>query len=191
MAKQLIFDTGFTAEFSNKEITDGSIMTEDKEFIVDNARPIMLKKRGFFSRFFGTSLVPLYLLKWNVLVPAGFDVEKKFGSLEDLVEELDDKKIKSRIKKILKVDKKLAKRSYIFKELKPLELKFPKVDVKEGESVITPEILRTTHDMRFLKNFKKYAGGEKMSKKRIMDILFIGGMVVFLFIALALGGVIG
>ncbi|MFQ6119455.1 MAG: hypothetical protein ACE5KE_06170 [Methanosarcinales archaeon] len=190
-AKQLIFNTDYTAEFFSKKVKNGAILTEDKEFVIDRAKPMMLKRNGFLSSIFGSKSIPFYLLKWNILVPAQFKAKVTEGKLKDLKGEIKSKIFREKIEKKIKEDREFGEKNYIFKELVPLDLKFPKPDIKEGEALITPEILQSTIDMRFLKNFKTYADGGGISRKKIMDILFVAGMIMFLFVAMAIGGVLG
>lgn len=61
-AKVLYFNSKNDARLVTKEIEDGSIIIEDKQFFVDDARPLMLQTK------LGT--IPLYLLKWNEVQPS-------------------------------------------------------------------------------------------------------------------------
>ena len=61
-AKVLYFNSKNEARLVTKEIEDGAIIIENKQFYVDNAVPLLLQTR------FGVQ--PLYLLKWNEVEPA-------------------------------------------------------------------------------------------------------------------------
>ena len=192
-ARHLIFHTDHTAEFVDGEVADGSMSNQDKEFIMDKAKPILIKKRGLFGRFFAGHY-PLYMLKWNILLPAQMEVREKIGKLDELLDGIESPKMKKKMEKMMKNDetfKQYKDQKFIFRELVPMPVAFPKPDVGEGKSLITPEMLQSTHDMRFLRNFKKYAGaGGGMNKKRIFDFLFIGGMIFAVLIALSMTGVL-
>ncbi|MCW1312773.1 MAG: hypothetical protein OH338_05090 [Candidatus Parvarchaeota archaeon] len=57
----LLFHTDYTTELKFANVKDGVARIEDKEIVVDKAKPLILKTR-FAS-------VPLYLFKWDSLVP--------------------------------------------------------------------------------------------------------------------------
>jgi hypothetical protein len=193
-SKFLIFDTNHHAGYETMDIKDGKVSKDDKEWIVDKAKPVLLEKAGFFSRFLGASLMPLYLLKWNILLPVDYELKEtkmKFDELLNSANLTDG--MKKELQDILKKDEKVKDSTWVLKELVAMDVKFPRADAKENEFAVTPEFLKSTADMRFLKNMKNYAGGEggsRLSRKRIMDILFIGGMILLVFVSLAITGVI-
>jgi hypothetical protein len=188
MAKQLLFDTEFTAEYKNQEIKDGSITIDKFEFIVDKAKPFLIKKKGFMSRFLGTPVTPLYFLKWNILLPAHFKVEEKKGKLKDLKDKIQSEEIKKDIDKKIEKDKSLGDREFIFRELVPLNVEFPVNKPDKDGNYLTPEMLRSTVDMRFLKNLKDYSTPK--TKRGFMNIIFIGGIIMVVFVALAMSGIL-
>lgn len=184
----MLFDTEFTAEYKSEEIKDGSITIDKLEFIVDKAKPFLIKKKGFLSKFFGTSVTPLYFLKWNILLPAHFKVEEKKGKLSILKDKIQSEDVKKEIEKKIEKDKSLGDREFVFRELVPLAVKFPVTVPDKDGNYLTPEMLRSTVDMRFLKALKDYSTPK--SKRGFMNILVIGGIIMVVFVALAMSGVI-
>jgi len=106
-----------------------------------------------------TRITPFYLLKWDKIEPANVQ----------LVEVEEDGKRYAE----------LAPANI----LRTLEVVFP----EKGEEDVLPEMLRETHDMRYMKHLKKYAGdgggGKKFAFKRWMLIpiaLLLAGGAMFL-----------
>lgn len=106
-----------------------------------------------------TRITPFYLLKWDKIEPANIQ----------LVEVEEDGK---RYAEIAPAN-----------VLRTLEVVFP----EKGEEDVLPEMLRETHDMRYMKHLKKYAGegggGKKFAFKRWMLIpiaLLLAGGAMFL-----------
>lgn len=188
MTKQLLLDTDFTGEFKNNEIKEGSINIDKLEFIVGKAKPILIHKKGLLSRFLGSSVTPLYLLKWNTLLPAHFELEEKKGKLKELKSRIQSEEVKKDINKKMEKDKALGDREFIFREIVPLKVEFPVNKPDENGNYLTPEMLRSTVDMRFLKGLKEYA--QPKGKRNFMNIIFIGGIIMVVFVALAMTGVI-
>ena len=111
------------------------------------------------KRFGRTRITPFYLLKWDKIEPANIQ----------LVEVEEDGK---RYAEIAPAN-----------VLRTLEVVFP--EKEEGD--VLPEMLRETHDMRYMKHLKKYAGegtgGKKFAFKRWMLIpiaLVLAGVSMFL-----------
>lgn len=192
-SKFLVFETNHHAQYMNEEVKDGSVSIGEKEWFVDKAKPILLAKKGFFSRWFGgESFSPLYFLKWNILLPVDWEYKEKKVKFNELLASVKDEETRKKLEEISKEDDKVKDSTWMIKELVPVSVLFPKADAKEDEFAVTPEFIKSTADMRFLKNMKNYAGGEssKFNKKRLMDILFIGGMILLVFVSLAMTGVI-
>jgi hypothetical protein len=106
-----------------------------------------------------TRITPFYLLKWDKIEPANVQ----------LVEVEEDGK---RYAEIAPAN-----------VLRTLEVVFP--EKEEGD--VLPEMLRETHDMRYMKHLKKYAGegkgGRKFEFKRWMLIpiaLLLAGGAMFI-----------
>ena len=199
-AKVLFFDTDYTAEIKDVEIKNGNIIIDnDTEHIVDDIQP-MIMKSGLISN------TPLYICKWNTLVPIRFqtvtkrmtaDEAEKFAEDNDFVkiEHITKpkkrkgwlrNKIKNRNQNLYPTSKVeyQTPTMYEFRKLESI-----KTDL--GKIKITPALLKETNELRFLKNMKKYASGGKdsgegISKTKVIAIA-IGSMifgVVFMFIAL-------
>jgi|GEM_PF-5630105 hypothetical protein len=150
--KALILYSDFTGELKKIDIKDGKAIIGEKEFIVDRASPIILKKKRLFSN----KIEPFYIFKWDKVEPVHFVQTET---------EIDDEKYAE------------LKDKYVLKSIEPV---FP----EKTEDDILPELLRETFDMRFLKQMKKYASGEKGIKfQRWMMIpiaFIISGLVMYL-----------
>jgi hypothetical protein len=99
---------------------------------------------------------PLYLMKWNSVYPMTFEVKETIQILKDV-----------ETGKEFQLSK---------KELVPADTSF----YEKGGAGYSPEILKTTGDVRFLKGMKKYSEGKGMEAKSIITII--------LFIVLIIGG---
>jgi len=153
----LLLDTDFIGEMKDIDICDGKVVIDDKEFFVEGVKPIAIKKRRGFK--------PFFIFKWDVLTPAKF-IKKE--------ERISSASILSKFK--LKKGKVLENSDYIFKRLVNLS---PEFDDKKYK--VTPQLLKDTADMRFLKNMKKYTE-EGVKKKMglnpiIMTFVFAIGML--------------
>ena len=104
-------------------------------------------------------ITPFYILKWSAIEPANIQ----------LVD--------------VEVDGKMYSEAKTSNILKTLEVTFP----DPTEDTVLPEMLRETHDMRYMKHLKKYAGegaggGKKLEFKRWMLFpiaLILAGVVMF------------
>lgn len=151
----MILDTDFSGEIKKAEIKDGKVTINNKEWYVDKAKPFMLK--GLIPR-------PLYILKWDNVLPLEFEVEEK--------------------NTVLKNETTGETFTMVKKQLVPLtETKF------QEKYKQMPELLKETQDLRFLKSMKKYAGGGEgilagaKSSKFVMFLIFaiiigVGGFLL-------------
>lgn len=145
-----VFDTDYSMGKHNIKVADGKVIVKDKEFFVDQTKPITLRS--------GMGTKNVYFFKWNKLHAMGW----KVNNGEEYME--------------------LGGDGAIDKELVPFEIKFG-----DEEGQISPELLRSTADMRFLKNMKSYAGGKGKglgieNKGMFLVAIFI---VVFVIVFLA------
>jgi hypothetical protein len=101
---------------------------------------------------FGTR--PLYIMKWNSVYPMTFKIEEKIQTLKDV-----------------ETGKEIQLST---KELVPVKTEF----YEKGGAGYSPEILKTTQDVRFLKGMKKYAEGGGRDWKTTMS--WVLGIVIFL-----------
>jgi hypothetical protein len=146
-AAALIFDTDFTAEMHDVKLKDGKIQYADKEWVADKTTPFQLKT-SFGMR-------PLYLLKWNSLIPIEWAVvesEKKF------------------------TDEEGKTYGVAVKDIKPLDFK----EIKWEPSKVLPAILRQSGEMKFMRGLK--GGGEKgdiaETIGKILPIVIIGAVIL-------------
>jgi hypothetical protein len=104
-------------------------------------------------------ITPFYILKWDKIEPANIELVET---------EVDGHRYAE-----------IAPANI----LRTLEVTFP----EQTEDTVLPEMLRTTHDMRYMKHLKKYAGegaggGKKLEFKRWMlfpVVLVLAGIVMF------------
>jgi len=59
----LMFDSNYDARLVKAEVEDGTVIIDDKEFIVDETNPLLLRA-GLFKGY-----KPLYIVKWDSLEP--------------------------------------------------------------------------------------------------------------------------
>jgi hypothetical protein len=145
----VIFDTDFTATIKRADINDGKVMIKDKD---GTEKEFIVDKANPFivsSTMQGTR--PMYLLKWNSLTPVKWVVKENNQTFTSATGE------------------------EIHAVVRDLEVVNPQFDEK---GKITPDILRQTHDSRFLRAMKKYATGEKQG--------FGGGASVFIFLVIGM-----
>jgi hypothetical protein len=128
----LLFDTDYTAVMLRSTIKDGKV-TIGKG---DDAKEFVVDKTRPFQLKTPLGTRPLYLLKWNSIAPMNFKVDEKTESY--LRTDPDGKEHKIDV---------------VTKDLVPVDPKF------DETGKITPEMLKTTAEGRFLKGMKKYVGG--------------------------------
>jgi hypothetical protein len=70
MAKAMIlfFDSDKEARILKRKVVDGHIIIEGKQFHVDTAQPLLVKKRMGYT--------PLYILKWDAIEPSNINIEQ-------------------------------------------------------------------------------------------------------------------
>jgi hypothetical protein len=166
----LIFSTDWTAEEKDIEIYDGKALVKfndpigEKEFIIDQCRPILVKGKGLFGK---NKL--LYMLKWDKLRPCDFEVSKQLADGNEYIE----------------VGFKPNGNEYR-ETLMPFN---PAFGMQAGDyKDITPDILRQTYDLRFLKHLKNYAGDEKKKLNMSGRTIFLIGIFLFVFILVFIYG---
>lgn len=158
--RALIFHTDWTAEEVDIEIYNGKGLVRygdpvgDKEFVLDQVKPFIIKGNGFLSK---NKL--LYLLKWDKVRPANYTIEP------------------TRSKDYIEVDFQPNGNEYR-ETLAPFNPSFgeQRGDFKD----MTPDMIRQTFDLSFLRHLKKYStedsGGRfKLGKGKgvIAVILFV------------------
>jgi len=176
--KALLLDTDFIGEIRNTKVKDGRIRIDNKEFRVDKSRPIILKS-GFFAK------KPLYILKWDSLIPAEYKLKETVVSPADIekftVEIPDEKGMNNFIGKNNGMDSEQIKKKmeemydikkYHLRSLEPLSTEFYKTK-------ITPSVLTETADMRFIKSMKKYIDKRGFEFGNIIFIIMIIGIILF------------
>jgi hypothetical protein len=149
----LFFDSEKEARLIKKEIKDGHIIVDNKQFHVDTANPLLLKKRFGFS--------PLYILKWDSIAPSDIHIQES-----DLAEV--KKGIVNNPRKA-KLAPQAPTASY---ETKPFNPKFRKTDP-------SPELYRKMMGMKVLGNIIPTKSEVKGIWWLIMGIA-IGAMVLYM-----------
>jgi hypothetical protein len=107
----------------------------------------------------GLGTRPLYLVKWNSIYPMTFELQEKTTVLRDEA----GKEFK-----------------LISKELIPVKTEF----YEKGGAGYSPEILKTTQDVRFLKGLGKYSEGGRDMRTTMTWVL---GIVIFIAAAFLIG----
>lgn len=121
--------------------------------VLDDGEHIIDKTTPFQLRtMFG--IRPLYIMKWNSMYPATFKVKEVDQLYRNVVTNEEMK---------MKVG-----------ELVPVDITF----YEKGGLGYSPEVLKDTHDQRFLKGMKKYAEGGGRDWKNIMS--WVLGVMIFL-----------
>jgi len=157
-AKALVFDTNYFAEMKSAKLEEGFLRLKDMQIPVDQTRHFTLKRKIFGIIPIST---PLFLLKWNSIYPAEFDV------------------VESR--EATFVDESGREINLYRKELVPInELQF-----KERQKIY-PEMVKDVAEIRFLKRMKSYlepkaAGGLPMLP--LMLALVLGAIIMYMLIA--------
>lgn len=172
----LFFHTNFDAEFKKIKINDGSVIIDDKEFFVSDMKAINLKT--------STGVKPLYLFRWDSLLPAGFFKKKETIEYAQTGDDKTDRRNYHKFYKKLKSHghkgKGIESNKFIYEGLSIVNPKFLKTK-------LSPSLLRETGDMRFLKNMKKYAGGEKGKPSFLGYFLAFAGGIGWIMLLVYLG----
>lgn len=181
--KALIFHTDWTAEERDIEVFNGIGLVKygepvgDKEFVLDQCRPVIVNQpMGFLGK---PQRKMLYLLKWDKLRPCSMFLDQTYtdGNGSDFIE-VGFKPNGGEIRETLA----------------PFDIKFGGQDGHFKD--MTPDKLRQTYDLRFLKHMKKYATEETKKKfslgsgKGLIAAILFGVvfLITFLFSYSYLGG---
>ena len=91
MVKLILLSSDFTGEVKDVKIKDGSVTIDEKEFIIDKARPFQIK----FKKMRKPDVT--YICKWNTEIPIQFKaMEVESGGVKTMtLEPLDMKEYKS------------------------------------------------------------------------------------------------
>lgn len=159
-AKVLMLDTNYMGEIKKCSVVGGSLFIGNREYFIDETKPIQLK--GMMGS------VPLFICAWNSLIPANFRIETKKKEV--------DEKTKEKINEIGNIVQEKDKKEKCiaeFRELQAIEPVFAKTKL--------PELMKSTLDMRFLAQLAQYAGEgakKKMDIGKGVIILFIVSVVI-------------
>jgi len=192
--KALLLHSDYTGELKNCKVKDGSIIIDDKEFFVDDIRPIVIKS------FFGTK--NLYILKWRSIRPLKLINKKVIVKGKSIKDKFKSKKSNFIVKMRTTDDNYIEfvtdsdalkfdlddNEDYVISELDVIEPKF------DEKSKVLPKLLKSTIDMRFLSQMKKYAEEKKkiggLSKGIIMILGFAIPFIIALLYSLSYYGII-
>jgi hypothetical protein len=198
--KVLFFGTNFSCYIDDAQVLDGNILIEsgDKKYEFIAGRPVTFMQKSFMSK----SFIPLYLCKWDEIIPVNFELDESTKRVPHEIMKSDDVLSRMKISNLIKKAKKVTKRSkneypeleipekqptelqpdnYIYHkrniDIVPtsIDLKFNGA-TKLKSGIITPEMLRSTLDMRFIKSMKE-ASILGVNKKKL------GGMAMMLMAA--------
>lgn len=178
------FDSEFNGFIDKAVLDNGSIFYENNEskyeFPVADAKPIMFNKKSLFG-----GLSPMYFVKWDELIPVNFEFyEKKEDILDEEIEKIRKQIMEKentkldKIKEKIRPEKKNLIRKSIFTPV-PINMNFSgalKMKGSDGKiRTVTPEMLRSTTDMRFLKSMKEASmmTGKKAFKYKNLALALI------------------
>jgi hypothetical protein len=157
----LLLDSDFTGRIIRRGVSqDGKLRYKTKD--EDKEWDISKAKPFNLQTFFSSR--PLYICKWNSLYPLQFDIK---DNSKEYVNAETGEKIKIGGKELVVIS--------------PDDLKF-----KESHKD-TPEMLAGTHDQRFLKHMRKYAGGREGMQASLFPILMaliFGAIMAYILIAM-------
>jgi hypothetical protein len=195
--KIFLFNTDFNGYIDNAELNNGHIFydfeTEDKQKILYEWDASKMQSINLFQKsLLGASYIPLYFVKWDEIVPLNFQVnqEEKKMSKEEFDKLLSrgyldnggNGKIPKKFKESRPTSVNVRKRTLV---TEPLDLNFSG-KAKMGKNYITPELLRSTADMRFIKSMKEASlmGTKKRFKLGSMGFIllavaFIVGFILY------------
>lgn len=198
-AKAIFLDSNFTGEIKSVKIEGGNVIIDKTyEHIIDETVPIQIK--GVMGS------TPMYILKWDSLVPIQFKKESKIITSDEAdkiiqdegyirIEPQQKKRTKGKLRRWMK-ERKQNPTPEITYTTKPTHYEYRKLQVidltdKYEKSKIQPSLLQETMDLRFLKNMKKYgvgSGGVTDKNKIIIASIasMVFGMVLF-YVLLAFG----
>jgi hypothetical protein len=161
-AKAIVFSTDYTAEIKEAAVnTNGKMIVEGYEFDLDKIKPVLIEEQsegGAIRKMLKKSRVtPFYFLKYDTVLPMmtkTVNADTKYNI------------------SCPKCNQLVATWPAIKRTIEPL-------DMKSYKTMLPPDIMRETIELRFLKVLKRYA--ERQDKG-------IGGRSALFKIALAVGG---
>jgi hypothetical protein len=171
-AKAIIFATDFTGEIKEAGVNvEGKMIVDKNEFALDKVKPLLIEEKpvgGAIKRMLSKGkIVPYYFLKYNTVMP--------------LMTKYVETPTKFNVS-CSKCGNLVATYPAITKTIVPLEF-------KDYKTLLPPDMMRDTVEMRFLKVLKKYSDRqEKVKVDRSMLLRFgipiIGGIVLWYFLIL-------
>lgn len=177
--RAILFHTPNEAVFKKIKISDGLVIVDDKEFMVNKIHAINLKS--------GTGTRPLYMFSHHSLIPAGFEERNDTIDFEPTGDEKTDIKnyieFVKKLKKAGHTGKVIETNKWVYNRIVPIKTKFLKTK-------FSPHLLKELGEMRFLKNMKTYSQGKGSGGGfNIMYVLlaFGGGLVWAIILLFLLG----
>jgi hypothetical protein len=160
----ITFNNRYEANLIKAKIRDGVVLIDDegtpKLFYVDQTRPLYLTiKRGLFKK----ERLPLYIIKWNSVIPYDVDTKKKLS-------ESFDKEIKQL---------KPKPKGPIAETLDPEHPEQIIPEFKDFEGDKTPEYVAKLIDLKIMSNLM--GRGSKLSFIWIVLALLVGAIIGYLF----------
>jgi hypothetical protein len=169
-AKAIVFSTDYTAEIKEAGInTNGKMIVEGHEFELDKIKPVLIEEKvegGAIKKLLSKNkLVPYYFLKYDTVLPMmtkTVTTDTKYNISCPKCEHL------------------IATWPAIRKTIEPL-------DMKSYKTLLPPDIMKETIELRFLKILKRYADrSEKttVGRSAIFKIVLavVGGVVIWLIL---------
>jgi hypothetical protein len=159
----ITFNNKYEANLIKAKIRDGVVLIDDGEnpklFYVDQTRPLYLTvKKGLFKK----ERLPLYIIKWNSVMPYDVDANKKSNT--------SDKEIKQT---------KPKPKGPIAEPLDPEHPEQIIPEFKDFEGDKTPEYVAKLIDLKIMSNLM--GRGSKFNFIWIVIALVVGAIIGYLF----------
>jgi len=162
----ITFNNKYEAKLIKAKIRDGTVLIDEggipKLFYVDQTKPLYLTvKKGMFKK----ERLPLYIIKWNSVMPYN----------------IDDKKTPDTLKQI-----KPKPKGFIAEPLDPEHPEQITPEFKDFEGDRTPEYVAKLIDLKIMSNL--LGRGNKANFIWIAVALVIGAIIGYLFYKTQTGG---
>jgi hypothetical protein len=177
-AKAILFSTDYTAEIKDADVNlKGKMVVDGNEFDLDKIKPVLIEdvaKGGMIKRFLSKGKVtPYYFMKYDSVLP--------------MMTQTTTTDTKYNIS-CPKCNQLVATWSAIRKTIEPL-------DMKSYKTMLPPDLMKDTIELRFLKVLKRYADRSEKSigggsrSMMIKLIISFGGAAVLWFVILPMLGI--
>jgi hypothetical protein len=166
-AKAIIFATDFTGEIKEAGVNvEGKMIVDGNEFDLDKVKPLLIEEKpagGAIKRMLSKGkIVPYYFLKYNTVMP--------------MMTRYSETPVKFNVT--------CSKCGNLVATYPAMKKTVEALDMKSYKTLLPPDLMRETVEMRFLKVLKKYSDRQEKTKvDRSMLLRFgipiIGGIVLW------------